>query len=97
MTARNCLNAVTATLVANTEDTITLTGFGAAPVEVVNLSTTATDIMWCRFDGTVATVDGAECIPIPANSSITLPGTPLTLSVISAGTPKYNVSRLVHS
>lgn len=87
--------AKTQALVANTADTVTFNG-GQAVCEIVNLD--ATSAIWIRLDGTAATVEGAECIPIPANSSFRVPATPdiaVGISVISTGTPKYCVHRVV--
>ncbi len=97
MTAQTCANAKSAVLVGNAEDTITMNAPGATHIEVINLSTTTTDIIWCRWDGSVATVNGDDCVPIPANSSQVIPGTVASISLISVGTPRYCVTRLVHS
>lgn len=88
--------AKTATLSAATADTITFSGNeSATKCEIVNLSTTSTDVIWARCDGTAATVAGTDCVPIPANSSWRPPATITTLSLIAAATPQYCVNRIV--
>lgn len=81
----------TATLTAATADTVTFTASGPIPCEIVNLDSSAT--IWFRVDGT-ASVAGTDCIPLPPLNAFTIPGA-TSISVISAGTPQYTVSRLV--
>lgn len=93
MTAVAVAMAKTATLGANTADTVTFSGVTATKCEVINLDASA--VIWARFDGTPATVAGDDCVPIPANSTWTPPGTITTLSLISSAAPQYTVNRIL--
>lgn len=87
--------AKTATLVANTADTVTLLANTPSPqpVEIINLD--ATNVIWVKFDATAATVAGDDCFPVPPNSTWIPPVSITTLSLISSGTPQYTISRIV--
>lgn len=94
MAAYSVLRSKTATLVAATEDTVTLTA-SLSTIRVTNFSTTAR--ISVRMDGTAATVDGDNTVPVPPDSTITLLASEYLLasdqvvSLISAGTPDYCV------
>lgn len=83
--------AKTATLGANTADTVTFLPAGPTPAEIVNLDSSS--MIWINPVG-AATVAGTDCIPVPPNSSFMLSGV-ITLSVISAGAAQYCVNRVV--
>lgn len=92
MAAIALANSKTATLVANTADTITPNAPAPCRVEIANNDATA--VIWMRMDGTPATVAGDDCQIIPAGTQFTPPGMPNTISLISSGTPQYTVSRV---
>lgn len=87
------------TAVANTEDTVNVTKPGAGsystiPMVVVSDGTAA---LYITIDGTVATVAGVATRELPAGGlskfTFVLPVGSTKVRLISAGTPKYSVSR----
>jgi len=94
-------NAKTYTLVASTNQTIDIAAEFASPnsfagqKEVIhvsfwlkNLSTTATDVIWYRLDGTAATVAGNDCYPLGAGERVNVRKNDF-MSFISVGTPSF--------
>lgn len=81
------------TLVAATEDTVTLGG-DFQEVDVINLS--GADELYCTADGSDAAVGGGNCFVVPAVAgasirlSVSTPGDTV-VRVISAGAPSYSV------
>lgn len=92
------LDAITWTLGAGVADTLQfLDTPGVAFIKIVNLD--ATNMVWVRRDGSVATVEGAGCMPVPpGNGSLTVTANgsagasagsvPATISVISVAAAK---------
>lgn len=85
--------SATATLVADTADTVTLSaGTSGKMGEVTNHGD---GVLYVRGDGTAATVAGDECTPVLAGERVAVGLTATgTLSVISAATPTYTVAVL---
>lgn len=83
--------AKTATLVAATVDHVTL-AIRDHGITIFNHDTTS--VIWARFDGTDPTVEGDDCIPIPASGAFEVDSMRQgfeDIRLISAGTPKYTV------
>lgn len=94
------------TLVASTVDTITFEvgstsqpGWGKLPQRVEVLTDGSYDI-YLTLDGTAPTVGGTHCWRIPALAGATVvdvrdsnPSDAVVIKMISAGTPRYSVSR----
>jgi hypothetical protein len=78
-----------ATLVADTADTVTLSGASFRPGEIVNHGT---DAIYFRLDGTTAVglADETEVVLGGERLSLRFPENG-ALSVVSAGTPVYSV------
>ena len=78
-----------ATLAADTEDVVTLSGGAGRAAEIVNHGT---DAIYFRTDGTaaVSAADENEVVIGSERLSIYLPSSG-AVSVISAGTPTYSV------
>jgi len=83
----------TATLVASTADTVTLSEKGRRGLEIVNHGT---DAIYFRTDGTAAVEAADENGVVLGGERLYVGGggDDATLSVISAGTPTYTVSVL---
>jgi hypothetical protein len=85
------VRAATATLTADTADTVTLSGGSKLSGEIVNHGD---GTVWYRTDGTTAVAEADECYPVLANErlSIRLPESG-EVSIIggSGETPTYTV------
>lgn len=91
MAAYTVVRAKTATLVASTVDTVTLSHpFGA--VEVTNLDGAA-EITFTT-NGTTPTVDADDAYTLPAEISARVVAGGPVVKLISGGTPKYAVTGL---
>lgn len=81
------------TLVANTADTITF----ADEVGEVRVWADGSAAVFVATDGQAATVNGGDCYEVEpgtvGGSIMTVPAGNRAISVISAGTPKYSVTR----
>lgn len=84
------LYAHSGTLVANTEahSTIRCGPFG---LWVINRTGGGTEI-WVRLDGTAATVAGDNCFCVQGARQFPTATGNVTVSLISSGTPSYEVS-----
>jgi hypothetical protein len=89
MAAVTGVRAATATLVAATLDTVTLSGGGGKRAEIVNHGT---DAIYFRTDGSnpVSAAAENEVVLGGERLSIVLPSNGI-IRVISAGTPTYSV------
>lgn len=78
------------TLVAGTVTTVTLDPIYISQVEVMNRGDVE---VWVRLDGTNPAVEAEDSVVVPAKSFLTLPvsGSPVTVKLISTGTPKVSV------
>lgn len=85
------VRAKSATLVANTVDTVTFaTNYGSA--EVTNRATTGAGI-WFRTDGTAPTVAGDDAYWVGAGQSLTVDlGSADSVKLISATADAYTVT-----
>lgn len=99
MATDTAAKSVTATLVANTADTITLTA-AYRKIQVINHDSTST--ISCRLGGAaVAAADEDDSVPVLAGGTTTLFDASdegvaridanAVVTLISAGTPKYTV------
>lgn len=77
------------TLVANSASSQTIR-CGPYGLWVVN-RTAGTEI-WVRLDGTAATVAGNDCFVVTGARNFPTPNRSVTVSLISSGTPSYEVS-----
>ena len=87
------IRAATATLTADTADTVTLSGADRKPCEIVNHGT---DVIYFRTDGTAAVKEADENNVVLGGERlfIGIMGDSPTVSLISAGTPTYTVNTL---
>jgi len=94
MAAVSGKSIATATLAAATEDVVTLTaGGGGKSAEITNHGDDG--VLYCRGDGTAATVAGDECTVVLAGERLAVGLTgDGTLSVIAAAAPTYTVAVL---
>lgn len=97
MASHSVASAKTATLVAATQDTVTLTkDYGQ--VEVTNLDGAASISVRVDSGVTNATVDGDDCTVLPATIGSVVIASPAQgnsqVKLISSGTPKYQVRGL---
>jgi hypothetical protein len=80
------------TLTANTAASVQLDPYGEA-IEVVNVD--GADAIYFTVDGTTAVIGADDTEVVPATIAALRVGTagdqPYTVSMISAGTPKYSV------
>lgn len=78
------------TLAAGTVTTVTLDPIYVSQVEVMNRGDAE---VWVRLDGTNPAVEAEDSVVVPAKSFLVLPvsGSPVTVKLISTGTPKVSV------
>jgi hypothetical protein len=85
------------TLTANSEDQITVARSHAFDVVALALLSDGTAAMYFTTDGTAPTVGGANTRELPAGAiaqlTFSLPLNQTTVRLISAGTPKYSLTR----
>lgn len=81
------------TLVANAATSVTVRTWDQG-LWVFNRTATTEEI-WCRFDGTAATVAGAGCYLVQGARNFPTPDATVTVSLISSGTPAYSVEGAV--
>lgn len=97
MASYSVASAKTATLVAATQDTVTLTK-DYNQVEVTNLDGAAALTVRVDSGVTNATVDGDDCVVLPAAIGSVVIASPAQgnsqVKLISSGTPKYQVRGL---
>lgn len=90
------IGAYEKTLTASTVDTVTFTGTDVAELDIVTDGTAA---IYVRFDGTNPTVGGTPCHLVPAVAGVWsyAPRTAgaTVVKLISTGTPKYSVAKVV--